>query len=366
VIFDAAGNLYGTTELGGVYEGGTVFQLIPAVGGGWTEKVLHNFTNSNKSGSHPWATLILDAAGNLYGTTAAGGGGTNCAFGCGTVFELLPGAGGAWTIKFLHNFNFKLADGSFPSARLIFDAAGNLYGTTFNGGFYGYGTVFELTPKADGSWTEKILHSFGNSVDGQNPAAGLTFDAAGNLYGTTSSGGTLGLGTVFELTPKAGGGWTSRILHNFGTSRTDGQIPYAGLIFDSAGNLYSTTVGGGAYGAGTVFNLSPKAGGGWAETLVHSFRNLADGAGPYAGVVFDASGNLYGATSRGGTNLKGTVFKLTPTAGSGWTETLLYSFFGESDGGDPLHDLTFDAVGNLYGTTRVGGLGGGTVFEIAP
>lgn len=250
----------------------------PTAGGGWTERVLHNFGNG-VDGASPWAGLIIDATGNLYGTTHDGG-----TYGVGTVFELTPTGGGGWTEKVLHSFNF--TDGGGPYGGLVMDAAGNLYGTTYAGGSGGWGTVFELTPTGGGGWTEKVLFSFGDI--GGGPYAGLIFDSAGNLYGTTIGGGTYGYGRVFELTPTGGGGWTEKVLHSFGIiNATDGAGPYAGLIFDSAGNLYGTTYSGpvinGAY-VGTVFELQPT-GGGWRETVLYSFSNGTDGSSPYGGLV---------------------------------------------------------------------------------
>src|SRR5664279_5403051 len=206
------------------------------------EQVLHNFNNNGTDGTFPQAGLIVDGAGNLYGTTSEGGTYISCSGGCGTVFELTPNGSGGWTETVLHNFNSNGTDGANPYAGLIFDAAGNLYGTTTTGGTYYVGTVFELSPSQGGGWTEKVLYSFNyNGTDGNYPQASLTIDAAGNLYGTTWAGGPYGYGygTVFELTPAAGGGWTETVLHNF--VGTDGAAPLAGLIFDAAGNLYGTT-----------------------------------------------------------------------------------------------------------------------------
>jgi uncharacterized repeat protein (TIGR03803 family) len=244
----------------------------------------------------------------LYGTTVDGGGVTSY----GTVFELTPSAGGVWTETVLHTFAYSGTDGYTPLAGLVFDASGNLYGTTVNGGAYKYGTVFELTPTAGGGWTETVLHSFNNKgTDGYWPYASLILDASGNLYGTTLNGGTSNVGTVFELTPTAGGGWTETVLHNF--RGKDGYNPNSSLIFDAAGNLYGTTVKGGHYGYGTVFELTPTAGGIWAETLLHSFNNNGtDGYWPYAGLIFDAVGNLYGTSYLGGAHGFGTVFEITP------------------------------------------------------
>src|SRR5271167_2273777 len=366
LIFDAAGNLYGTTYVGGAYGEGTVFELTPAAGGGWTERVLYSFCSQRSctDGETPGAGLIFDAAGNLYGTTSGGGTGTYF----GTVFELTPTAGGGWMEQVLHSFNG--GDGYWPFAGLIFDAAGNLYGTTYVGGAYGEGTVFELTPAAGGGWTERVLYSFCSQrscTDGETPGAGLIFDAAGNLYGTTSGGGTgTYFGTVFELTPTAGGGWMEQVLHSFNGG--DGYWPFAGLIFDAAGNLYGTTYVGGAYGEGTVFELTPAAGGGWTEQVLYNFKhNGTDGYNPEAGLIFDKNGNLYSTTLAGGTYGEGTVFELRPTAGGDWTEEVLHSFGNGTDGYQPAGSLMFDAAGNLYGTTYGGGTYGyGTVFELTP
>ena len=362
LISDAAGNLYGTTIGGGIHNSGTVFEAIPQEGGSWTEKVLHSFGNGT-DGAIPYAGLILDAAGNLYGTTFEGG-----IHGYGTVFELSPREGGSWTEKVLHSFNSNGTDGFYPYAGLILDAAGNLYGTTIGGGIHDYGTVFELSPREDGGWTEKVLHSFNsNDVVGAYPYAGLILDAAGNLYGTTELGGIHKYGTAFELSPTGGGGWTETVLHSFGNG-VDGGYPEAGLIFDAAGNLYGTTVYGGIHNSGTVFELTPREGGGWTERVLHSFGNGTDGYEPYACLIFDAAGNLYGTTELGGIHGpdSGTAFELTPREGGGWTEKVLHSFNG-TDGALPLAGLIFDAAGNLYATTSEGGIhNSGTVFEITP
>ena len=354
LIFDAAGNLYGTTYSGGAYGYGTVFELTPAAGGTWTEKVLHSFINDGTDGHEPYAGLIFDAAGNLYGTTFAGGPSD-----LGTVFELTPAGGGTWTEKVLHTFNNDGTDGYEPYAGLILDAAGNLYGTTQGGGTAFTGTVFQLTPAAGGTWTEKVVYSFANNgTDGTVPKAGVIFDAAGNLYGTTSEGGPSNAGTVFELTPAGGGTWTEKVLHTFGSS-TDGIDPVAGLIFDGAGNLYGTTSRGGTYNLGTAFELTPAGGGTWMERVTHSFGNGTDGANPQAGLIFDGAGNLYGTTFHGGSFGGGTVFRLNAQG-----EVLLQNFSG-ADGISPQGGMLLDTSGNLYGTTAQGGSSNvGTVFEI--
>jgi uncharacterized repeat protein (TIGR03803 family) len=389
LIFDAAGNLYGTTSIGGSYgtgcggQGcGTVFKLVPGANGKWTETVLHSFTGGS-DGSQPFNSLIFDVAGNLYGTTSDGGAyGTGCGgyggYGCGTVFQLTRSANGKWTEKVLHSFgNGK--DGADP-AGLAFDAHGNLYGTTIGGGAYGgAGTVFQLAPGAHGKWTEKVLHSFSyENYDGYSPWAGVIFDTAGNLYGTTSAGGTNstdcnsdGCGTVFQLTPGAKGKWKEKLLHSFGFGK-DGFLPYAGLIIDAAGNLYGTTYYGGARNLGTVFRLTPEADGEWREQVLHSFGNGNDGFDPVAGLTIDAAGNLYGSTPDGGVyGNNGTVFRLAPGTGGNWKETLLHSFDANfEDGFAPFAGVIFHgSTGNLYGTTFAGpggSQGYGTVFEIMP
>jgi uncharacterized repeat protein (TIGR03803 family) len=357
LIFDVSGNLYGTTFSGGLHDHGAVFELMPKAGGGWTEKVLHSFNIND--GASPQVGLIFDTSGNLYGTTYEGG-----AHDSGTVFELSPKAGGAWTEKVIHSFD--TTDGYCPCAALIVDVSGNLYGTTVLGGASGYGTVFELTPTTGGTWTEKVLHSFDNSTtEGHGPTSSLTLDASGDLYGTTPDGGAHGFGTVFELKP-ANGTWSEKVLYSFNPHTQDG-FGVSDLIFDASGNLYGTTRYGGADDFGLVFELSPKAGGRWTEKVLHNFsKNGKDGIYPAAGLIFDKSGNLYGTTLYGGTDSGGTVFQLTPTGGGNWTETRLHNFNG-TDGAAPWGALIFDAAGNLYGTTISGGAqADGTVFEIAP
>jgi uncharacterized repeat protein (TIGR03803 family) len=347
LIVDAAGNLYGTTNNGGTYTYGTVFELTPAAGGSYTEKILHNFTNG-ADGGNPQSGLILDGAGNLYGTTYVGG-----AYCCGTVFELTPAGGGTWNEKVLYSFGSGYT--AYPTSGLIFDGAGNLYGTTLQGGPAQGGSVFELSPAGGGNWTERDLHDFGSLSSGLFPYGGVVFDGAGNLYGTTSTGGASSGGTVFELTA---GNWTYQVVHNFGTG-SDGSTPYAGLVL-SGGNLYGTTSGGGSSG-GTVFELTPAGGGNWTYQVVHNFGTGSDGSTPYAGLIADSSGNLYGTTLSGGTYGGGTVFRFNAHG-----EVVLHSF-GLPEGYGPVASLIFDATGNLYGTAQFGGTHGvGTVFQVIP
>lgn len=545
LILDARGNLYGTTIFGGSSHIGTVFEVSPSASGQWTEQVLHTFTGDpggapNPDVQAPYDGLVFDAAGNLYGTGYSGGTGSH-----GGIVVMTPGPGG-WTEKLLYNFAFDLSNGLFPEAAVVFDAAGNLYTTTTSGGSNSagqFGTVVEFagvtvaqpkfspapsayttaqsvtitdatsgatiyytldggttptkytgpitvsastiitayatsstlprsqpatagyqigtvtaapifTPAAgtypvaqsvtiadadphaaiyyttDGSTpttsstkyskaisvtatktinaiavatgltnspiatatytiapvtapTKVILHSFGaTTTDGLVPSAGMIFDAAGNLYGATTSGGSHSKGTVYEISPVAGGGWKETILYNFGATTTDAAAPNAALVLDSKGNLYGTTAQGGAIGMGTVFKLS-LSGSTWTESILWSFgQTTTDGEVPEAGLIFDSKGNLYGTTEQGGANTTwaaqtggwGTVFELSPPAsGTVWTEKILYAFgyLSQTDGYFPTAGVIFDSSGNLYGTTSDGGAGqdlegGGTVFKLAP
>jgi uncharacterized repeat protein (TIGR03803 family) len=364
LIFDASGNLYGTT-IGGGNGTGTVFQLTPAAGGGWTQETLYSFgVSGSGDGNYPVAGLVFDNAGNLYGTTEDGG-----TYGSGTVFELTPAANGVWTETILYSFQQNGADGNFPRSGLVIDSQGNLYGTTLFGGPDNLGTVYELKPAAGGGWKEKVLHFFGNAGEGQNPQANLILDASGNLYGTTTGdgpflNGTYINGVVFELTRTAGGGWKEEVLHAFGTE-SDGGFILNGLFADPTGNLFGTTSNGGAQGVGMVFELSPQAGGVWTTRILHDFTfGCTDGFSPVAGVIADSAGNLYGTTQGGGPHNFGTAFELFPKAAGVYTEKILHTFHG-ADGFLPSAPLTFDASGHLYGTTFLGGAYfGGEVFEI--
>lgn len=366
LIFDAAGNLYGSTSLGGAYSHGAMFELVPQGAGRFSLKVLHQFGRSGDGYSVPG--VILDG-GNLYGTTYTGG----ANFRTGTVFELSPRAQGVWSESILYNFDQNGTDGYNPGAGLVSDGSGNFYGTTIFGGTHGVGTVFELSPGVGGSWTETTLYSFGSGTDGQYPI-GLIRDGSGNLYGTTPNGGVYGVGTVFELSPAGGGSWTESFLYSFNPNTLDGWSPTSGLVFDAAGNLYGTTSSGGAAVVGAVFELSPATGGGWTESVIHSFEsNGIDGVGPAAGLTIDAAGNLYGDTLNGGANGWGTVFAMVPKAGGGWNEKVLHSFNNNGvDGYYPATPLALGAGGILFGTTLEGGiyvagsLNGGVSFAIKP
>ena len=369
LISDAAGNLYSTTRSGGKDNCGVVFRLTPTSGGSWTERVLHSFVESTSDGCSPVASLIFDVAGNLYGTTGLGG-----ALGCGVVFELTPSTDGAWGETILYSFgDHGFGDGCIPEGSLVFDTAGNLYGTTQTAVGAGeggpQGTVFRLARNADGSWTESVLHSF-QEKDGISPLAGLIFDHNGNLYGTTAEQGGLSdrdFGVVFKLAPHTDGSWTESILHQF-TNNTviDGNGPASNLIFDAAGNLYGTTTTGGTGGDGVVFKLTPNGKGGWTEKILHAFHG-ADGNFPYAGLISDAAGNLYGTTELGSSG-HGVVFEMTPRPDGTWALNVLHYFLG-TPALHPVAGLLLDKAGNLYGTARdcAPGTGcRGVVFEITP
>lgn len=357
LVMDEDGNLYGTT-VGDAF--GEVFELTPA----GTLTVLHYFSFSKaKDGYGSYNRLVRDARGNLFGTTAFGG-----AYNKGTVFQLTPDG----TETLLHSFHGNAVDGNQPDTTMVLDRQGNLYGTTVLGGSAHKGTVFKVAP--DG--TENVIYSFGpkSSGDGENPfVGGVIMDKKGNLYGTTYMGGiyvkcqlpytnTTGCGTVFKI--KRTGQET--VLYKFkGDTYNDGWAPVGGMVRDAKGNLYGTTYEGGGTGYGTVFKVTPRG----KETVFYRFTGGTDGANPYAGLVADAHGNVYGTTVFGGGSGCehnfgcGTIFRLTPDG----AETVLYRFTGGADGGNPFAPLVFDGQGNLYGTTPTGGAGnGGTVFMLTP
>jgi uncharacterized repeat protein (TIGR03803 family) len=356
---DDKGNFYGTTANGGTANFGTVFELSPNGTGGWNETVLYNFTG--EGGFAPlYSYVIFDSAGNLYGTASQGGENYN-----GVVFELSP-VGASWTETVLYSFPCGLygcPGGSQPVNGLIFDSTGNLYGRTTYGGSYGEGTVFELSPSG-GSWTEQVIYSSESWT-----FAGLAMDAAGNIFG-------LEYWWVFELSPNGDGSWTRTVIHEFGSGDKDGIYPQGTPVLDQSGNLYGTTESGMSAAYGTVYKLTPvtkgKKKGTWTEEILHSFKNLKNGDWPQAGVVLDAAGNIYGITTEGGKyndehGGDGTVFELVAPVGKGsYKDKVLWSF-NDTDGGAPVGSLILDSAGNLYGTTPFGGSNGyGVVFEVTP
>jgi uncharacterized repeat protein (TIGR03803 family) len=357
LTLDRAGNLYGTTLYGGRSGAGTVYKLSPH-GSSWVFATLYEFSGGN-DGGFPASRVAIGSDGTLYGTANLDGGFSGVVFKLQPPPHFSPRILSPWTETVL--FTFGNDNGAAPQGDLIFDATGAIYGTTIVTACC-YGTVYKLNPSGSG-WTQSVLYQFTDPNVGL-PLAGVIFDQAGNLYGTTSNHS----GAVFELTP-SGSGWSEQTLHEF-SGGTDGYVPYGGLIFDANGNLYGTTFEGGggsgcgSAGCGTVFELTPS-GGGWTESVPFSF-SYADGVAPMDSLVIDSSGNFYGTASDGGRHSYGTVFKLTPGSG-GLTETHLYDFFGGNDGASPYGNVILDANGNLYGTTYAGGAYGyGVVFEITP
>lgn len=350
-ILDAQGNLFGTTYLGGKYGNGAVYELTPN-GGSWAYSTIYSFKNEPDGAGPAFASLALSADHALYGVTEGGGY-------FGTAFTVCPCAPRETVI---HSLGFG-NDGAEPIGGLVFDSQGNLYGTTLVGGDNGNGTVYALqrpsSVKGGERWTEGVIYRFAGGNDAINPGAGVSVDAKGNLYGTTSFGGVNGVGAVYMLT-RSGSQWTESVLYNF-QGLDDGENPIGGVILDSAGNLYGTTFDGGVNGGGTIYEMSPSNGG-WTFNVLYSF--VGGYGGPYNKLTFDASGSLYGVTNSDGANGLGEVFKLSPGNG-GWTLTDLHDFAGGDDGNLPYGSVAVDANGNVFGTASIGGTSGqGVVFEV--
>jgi uncharacterized repeat protein (TIGR03803 family) len=364
LVFDSAGNAYGTTVIGGDFGYGTVFELSPS-GSTWTETVLYSFTGGT-DGKNPYGGVTLDAAGNLYGVTVAGGSSTCTGDGCGVVYKLTI-AGGTFTQSVLYSFRGG-SDGFGPGDGVIFDKAGNLYGMTPDGGAAGYGSIYELHPTQSGPWKERIIHSFTGGADGAVGALGrMVLDKAGNLYGVSELGGASNAGTVFQLAPGSNGTWTMKTIYSF-KGQPDAGFPYGGLVLDASGNLYGVTYYGGANGLGAAYLLH-NAAGTWKEKVLYSFAGGGDGNSSTATLIFDASGNLYGTSSAGGSHscACGTVFQLAPQGKNVWKESVAYSFAGKPDGAFPSYGLSMDGAGNFYGTTAVGGLHNqGAIYQFVP
>jgi uncharacterized repeat protein (TIGR03803 family) len=363
LIVDASGSLYGVTQAGGANGFGTVFELSPVSGGGWNETVLYSFVGGT-GGQQPQSKLVFDAAGNLYGT--AWGGST----GQGVVYKLTPGKNG-WQQTILHTFTGG-SDGGIPTSGVAIDAAGSLYGTTSGGGksvcfsSAACGVVYKLSFVSGMGWKETVLHSFSDK-DGAGPRATPLLDASGNLYGTTPYGGwvsqkgfcgMLGCGVVYKLS-RVTGGWKESVLHTFVSGPSDGAAPAAGLVSDAAGNLYGATTGGGSWmicgngsGCGVVFELSPNSTGSWSENILHRF-NGRDGSNPYATPALDTSGNIYGTAGSGGNGF-GTAYELSPSS-SGWVFNTIFNFNGFAGGWASSYSFVLDNGGNLYGASAAGG-----------
>jgi uncharacterized repeat protein (TIGR03803 family) len=372
LLRDGNGNLYGTTTLGGAHGFGAVFEL-KRNGDSWTYQVLHSFCSSCGDSAFPQSRLVLDTAGNLYGTAPSNG-----ELDCGAVFRLSPNADRRnWKLKRLHSFCAFDGDGAHPVAGLTYagamsgapyDGVSPLYGVTIGGGANGDGAVYEIQP-SDTHWKERVIYSFcpdkGSCSDGAAPQGDLMLDSAGNLYGNTFRGGAAGVGTVFKLSPR-GDRWREEVLHSFCSTGDckDGSFPEGGLAMDASGDLFGTTTGGGD-GGGTLYRLAHRHGG-WDETVLHSFckGDCTDGTSPSAGPLVDADGSLFGTTDGGGAG-GGTVYRL-----QGNTLTTLYSFCTKQDcpdGAGPMAPLITDEAGNLFGVTFIRGAhNGGTIFELSP
>jgi uncharacterized repeat protein (TIGR03803 family) len=363
LTFDGAGNGYGTTVVGGSGYG-TVFELKRLSGGKFQETVLYSFSGG-ADGKNPYGGVIFDGAGNLYGTTVSGGSGGVCSGdGCGVVFELTNN-GGIWTESVLYNFTGG-NDGSGPGGGVVFDKSGNLYGTTPDGGEFSQGVVYELSLQGS-TWKQTVIHAFTGGNDGAVGSLGsLLLDPSGNFYGVSELGGAHSAGTVFRLSPLAGGQWKFTTLYGF-AGQPDAAFPYGGLITDGKNNFYGTTYYGGTNGVGTVFKLDLTA---KKESVLYSFAEGTDGGYPTSTLVFDTVGNMYGTTSMGGIPACdcGTVFELSPVRGQDtWKETVLYRFKGDPDGANPYYGLDPDPSGNLFSTTASGGNSeAGIVFEFTP
>lgn len=326
---------------------GLVVAATPAIQA-QTMSVLYSFTGAS-DGATPLSGLTGDGKGNFYGTASAGGSGY------GVLFKV-EHSGSGWTLNPLHNFASG-TDGATPTARVRMRPGGILYGTTSAGGASGAGTVYEI-----GSKGESVIYAFLGGTDGSQPSPGdLAFDHAGNIYGTTSAGGATGNGTVYELVRSTKGAWKEKLLYSFGQQSSDGTVPVGGVTFGNSNTLYGTTSTGGAYGNGTVYQLK-RSGSKWTETILYSFQDGNDGGTAYAGVVRDQSGNLFGATISGGSGGGGTVFELS-RANGGWTYSVLASWPGWAVSAS-FRNLLLDASGNVYGTTHCDGYGDGTVFEL--
>ena len=357
---DNAGNIYGTTVLGGDFGGGTVFQLSPTANG-WVHTVLYSFTGG-ADGGEPYKGVTLDRKGNLYGTAVTGGSG-NCEGGCGVVYKL-SNTGGTWTQTVIHAFTGG-DDGSGPGARVTVDRAGNVYGMAPTGGVYGLGTIYKIHRASNRTWIFGVLHAFTGGTDGATGSAGRMILRNGRLYGAVTAGGRYGSGVVFELNAGGFGERDLKILYAF-RGQPDGSFPYGALLFDQPGNIYGTTYYGGADGIGAVYKLSPQPVGEWAEEVLYSFQQGTDGNSPISNLVFDVAGNLYGTTSEGGLG-SGTIFKLSPVGAGKWTETVVHAFEGPPDGAFAYNGMVVDTFGNFYGATVHGGENDdGSVYNFTP
>jgi uncharacterized repeat protein (TIGR03803 family) len=364
LVLDNAGNIYGTTVLGGDFGTGSVFEISPN-GNTWTHTVLYSFTGQS-DGGQPYKGVTLDSQGNLYGTAVVGGHFGACPEdGCGVVYKL-TNSGGVWTQTVIHYFNGN--DGYGPGAGLTFDAAGNLYGMTPTGGANSAGVIYQLKPQPDGSWKLRVIHAFTGGNDGASASAGrLLVDASGNIYGVATAGGANGAGTAFRLTPAQNGRWNFTVLYAF-KGQPDAGFPYGALSADAAGNLYGTTYYDGANDLGSVYQLSPGPGGKWRERVLYSFKGGSDGNSSISNLVMDKKGALYGTTSEGGAGCScGTIFKVFKDVNGNWKEAVAYRFQGVPDAGFAYNGMVGDGAGNYYGATVHGGASNeGAIYKFIP
>lgn len=368
LVIDRAGNIYGTSVQGGAFSSGTVWRLSPSASG-WTHSVLYNF-RGGADGGEPYKGVALDEEGNLYGTAGVGGKyvGPCSDTGCGVVFKLAH-SNGAWAFSVIHSFTGG-SDGYGPGSPPVVDKHGNVYGMTPTGGTNACacGVVFQLKPE-DGHWRFTVIHAFAGGNDGIGGSAGRPLlDHAGNLYSVSTAGGANGKGIAFQLRHTEAGSWKQTILYTF-KGQPDAGFPYSGLAFDAQGNLYGSTYYDGANGYGSVYQLSHQQDGSWKESVLYSFKGGSDGANSSATLAVDAKGNLYGTTSAGGSASCdcGGIFKLVPLGVGQWKENVLFRFQGAPKPGIAYNGMTPDALGNLYGATVHGGLtDDGTVYKLTP
>jgi uncharacterized repeat protein (TIGR03803 family) len=323
--------------------------------------VLYSFTGG-PDGGEPYKGVTLDAAGNLYGTAVTGGSG--CDGGCGVVYKLTNSAG-TWTQSVIHTFNS--SDGEGPGSPVSFDKHGNLYGTTPIGGANGLGVVYQLKPDGAGGWNFAVIHTFTGGVDGAGGSASrLLVTRSGKIYGTCTTGGANSLGNVYEMS-FSDGQWQFKTLYSFKGSPNDGALPYAGVVFDAKGNLYGATYYAGANGLGTVYKLSHEDGS-WSETVLYSFKGGADGDSPIATLVKGEDGNLYGTTSDGGASCScGVIYKMTRGTNGNWTHSVAYRFPGAPRLGVSYNGMVGDSAGHFYGTTVHGGTtDDGAIYKFTP
>jgi uncharacterized repeat protein (TIGR03803 family) len=368
LVVDASGNLYGTSVQGGANGSGTVFRLSPSASG-WTHTVVYNFTGQ-ADGGQPYGGVVLDAQGNnLYGTAVVGGThrGSPCIdSGCGVAFKLTQ-SGGSWHQSVIHTFTGG-SDGYGPGNGLTLAKDGSLFGMTPTGGTHGLGIIYQLNPGASGTWKLKVIHAFSGGDDGATGSAGrLLLDGAGGLFGVSTVGGAHGAGAAFHVTQDPSGRWKLTPIYEF-NGVPDAGFPYGGLIFDGSGNMYGTSYYDGANNLGSVYELSPTPTGGWTERVLHSFTGGGDGNYSIS-TLASVAGNLYGTTSEGGAGCScGVIFKLTPSAHGHWTQTVVYRFPGPPGAAFAYNGMAADSTGrHLYGTTVHGGTtNDGAIYQFTP